>query len=807
MPTIVQDLRFSFRVLRRYPAVSLTTIGMLALGIGATATVFSIAASVLRSPLPFPDAQRLVMLWEARPEQEDGFRVASSSAVVAWANEIDEVADFAATVHWQPILSSDGHLRSLDGAKVTADFLRVLAVEPALGRFFSSTDDEADSATVVLSHSLWVREFGADPRIIGREIALEGTGSGTRATVIGVLPPEVSSVEPLLSGAPEIFAPLTLKSGEADFGKRYLRVLARLADGSRVEEARAHLTALSTRLSQQFPQSNTGWTGKIDRASEQIVAPVRPSLGALSLAVAFVFLIACCNVGILQLSQATVRRQEIAVRLALGAGPRSIVRQVLSDCLLLTLLSGALGWVLFHRGLDLVTTYFSEPTMQHLSATPNYRMFGLGLFGAFMTLVLFSLYPTLKTASCNSLRELQQSVRGATGRRGADRRGSRLRRLLVRAEIAMSLVLLIAATLMIRSFQRLTEVETGFRAAGVTTARLRVPQSLRTEDLERDTPYRTLQMAISSDPRIQATSWVNHLPMDGVSMMTLAAPAGAPSETTRVEFRGVGPQYFRTLGIPLLEGNDFEPPIDSESAKEVILSASAARRLWPGHSAIGQQILLDWGDGTASEVIGVVGDVKHQSISGASQPTAYLPYTLVPRSSLTLIFRSRTSQTEALDVKTLVNRLDPTFVVDRVSSLENLVEESIAAPRSRAVLTTALALMALFLAAGGTYSVVAYSVAQQRYDFCVRQALGARPKQLIASTVGEGLRKAAFGIVLGLLVAALVTRAISGLLYGVSSHDPWTWVGTTLLMAGMIAAANYLPARRAMKGDPARDLR
>ena len=370
----------------------------------------------------------------------------------------------------------------------------------------------------------------------------------------------------------------------------------------------------------------------------------------------------------------------------------------------------------------------------------------------------------------------------------------------------MSLALLIAATLMLRSFHSLSVADNGFQATDVTAVRLRVPHSLKPEDHRRDALYRSLREAVSKDPRVIATSWVNHLPMSGISMATLASPASGVSDPLRLEFRGVGPEYFKALGIPLLEGVDFAPHSEGESVAEVILSASAARRFWPERNAIGQLITLDWGEDTVRRVIGIVGDVKHHSISSETQPTAYLPYALVPRSSLTLVVKSTSAQASAVDIGMLARETDSAFVIEETNNLADLVSGTIAAARSRAVMTTALALTALLLATGGIFSVVTYSVSQRRHDFSVRQALGARPKQLVATTVSDGLRKATLGIFFGLLTAFLMTRALAGFLYGVSSHDPWSWLGMTLLMAGIVATATYLPARRAVKSDPARDL-
>ena len=812
MSSVFRVIRFSLRNLYRNPSVTATTVVTLALGIGVATTVGSLVSALLLRPLPFADPDQLVTLWETHPRQADDFRVASAGAVRTWSEQLDELSQIAYSRPWNPLLSTADRLVSLDGVKISADFLPLLGIEPLFGRAFSPADCQPGAEPVVLlGHGVWQGRFGGDPNAVGTSIHLEGSDKTTSATVIGVLPPRLRLDEPLLSRTPDIWSPLTLEQGDPSFGQRYFRVIGRLSTSADLQAARSHLEAISRALQRLHPESNADWGASIESVSRQLTAPIRPALLLLSAAVGFALLVACCNVAVLLLSQASTRQQEIAVRLALGARPRQIGRQVFGECVLLAAFSGLLGLLLARGGLLLAKTYAPETLLRCREVWLDYRAFSLALFASLLVLVFFAMAPAVRQAGVDGYRALRESGRGNSAQAGG-RPGKRIRQALVLTEIALSLVLLIAAALMFQSYQRLAGADLGFTADGVWTMRLQLPRSLYPTARQLDGHYSRLVEDISALPEVEVASLVNHLPMQGTSMTTNASAESAPDAQCRVEFRGIDAGYFRALGIPLVAGTDFAPQrLDRQTLggghRQVILSQSAAQCLWPGEEAVGRQAVIDWGPGLPSEVLGVVGDVRHHGVRSAIQPTVYMPYSAVPHNSLTLVVRGASHDRITEVVRARAHRLNPTFVIDQVQPLARIVGAGIAEPRSRAILTVIFASIALALAAGGTYSVVAYSVAQRRYDFSVRQALGARPRQLVSATVIEAVRQAAIGVAIGLFTSLLLTRALSGMLYGVSRHDPWILLGMTTMMTAVVLIATYIPVSRAMRIDPATDLR
>ncbi|MEM7354420.1 MAG: ADOP family duplicated permease [Acidobacteriota bacterium] len=806
MSSILQDLRFSLRILRRFPAVTATKILTLGLGIGVCTTMLSVVSGLMLRTLPFDSPASLVSLWEAHPQQSGDFRVASEAVAAVWAEELDELSDLALSRTWHPIVSHDNELQRLRGAKVSAEFLPLLGIEPLLGRAFSVDDERPGAAPVVLlSHDLWQRQFGGDPDLLGRTIALEGGTVTASATVIGILPPETRLAEPVLPEPAEILAPIALPNEGTDFGQRYLRVIGRLAEGTELKAARSHLAAISRTLAQLHPESNEGWTARIELASEQLVAPIRPALLALSAAVAFVLLVSCCNAGILQLSQASMREQELAIRLALGAQPLRVGRQVFTECVLTLLASALLGSLLAQQGLALVATRVASQMPLGGELTLDPWMLLLTIAAAATPLTLFSLLPAARAAGADGYLALRESGRGA---RTGGQRGGRARRALVLAEIALSLVLLIGATLMVRSFQRLAAADPGFEAHGVLTLGLHLPRSLHPDSQRLDGLYKTLLGDLEQLPQVEALALIDRLPMQGATMATEAADEATPEERIKVEFHGVSEGYFQTLQIPLIAGRDLSTRHDEAAARnEVVLSAAAAEALFPGQSAIGRGVIVDWQTSTPREVVGVVGDVRHHGIRSQARPTVYMPLRQVSQHATTLVVRTDSDRQVVANVRSRARELETSFVIEAIRDLDDVVAQTIAGTQGQATLTTVFALIALALAMGGIYSVVTHSVAQRRYDFSVRQALGALPRQLVRATVVEALRQATVGLGLGLLAALLLTRTLSGLFYGISAHDPWTLIANTLTMAGVIVIATYVPARRAMRIDPAADLR
>lgn len=802
MPTILQDLRFSWRLLARRPAVSWTTVLTLALGIAACTGVFSVVSSVLIAPLPYPEPDELVTLWETHPRQGSAFRVSSLSTALAWRDQLAELEGLAISQPWRPVLSSGGELYSLQGAKVSAEFFQLLGITPMLGRGFSADDDRPGAEPVVLlGHGLWRQRFGGDAGLVGRTVQLEGRRQGQIATVIGILPPDLRIADPLVFEQAEIWAPLALHPSQVHQGQRYFRAFGRLAEASDLAAARARLGSISVELESRYPATHQEWQGAMETLSEEIAAPLRPALLALLAGVGLVFLAACCNTGILLLSQATDRRQEIAVRLAVGASPRRIGWQIFNESCWLAGLSLVIGVALASRGLTLARPYtFSHLSSFHdVSLDARVLLFASGL--ALLTVLLFGLIPALRTVRGDYFAHLRLlPLKGGSA-------ATSLRKWLMASEVALSLVLLTVATLMLESFERLTTADPGFDARGVVTMRVRLPGSLHPDAAERDALYRRLLADVVALSRVESAGLVDHLPMAGSNMATQAAAGEARERSIQVELRGVTGGYFEALGIPV-EGAPEVPEWDSKStARVAFLSRAAAERLWPGGDAAGRQLFLDWGSGEAIEVAGVVGDIRHHGMWSEARPTVYLPFHQLPHRALNLVVRSEPKPSMTADVQARARALDPAFVLENVQPLARIVDATIAEPRGRAMMSASFALITLILAAGGTYSVVAYSVAQRRYDFSIRQALGAHPRKLLQGTLADGARQISAGIAIGLAASLILSRALSGLLYGISAHHPGTLLGSTLLMSAVVFLATYVPASRVMKTNPAVDLR
>lgn len=793
-----QDLRASWRLLRRSPWVSATAVVTLALGIGACATLFSVADRLLWNSLDYPEPERLVMLWEEHPRQKGEWRLASYPAFHDWREELDGAGKLAAIRPWRPLLTEGGAVAGLRGARVSADFFSVLGVRPIYGRGFRPGEDEAGAEpVVVLGHELWRDRFGGDPGIVGTALALEDSGAAIVATVVGVLPPEVRISEPIVSETAEIFRPL---EPDPHRGERYFRVVGRLRPGLTIERTVTRLATVASGHRELYPQTNAGWQAEIAALEELVEAPVRPALRALLAAVGLVFLIACTNVGLLMLARENDRRQEISVRLALGAGRLWIGRRLFAESLLLCGSSGILGLVLSQAGvatLDSLGLTGARPVAVDLRTVIFASVVSLS------TAMVFGLVPAARAAGGRLDGALRARRRPGGGGRSTDR----LRRLLVLSEIAVASVLLVAAGLMLHSFLRLIDVDPGFEPRRALTLQLQMPRASRTEGSVANAMER-LRRRVEALPRIDSAGLVNFLPMSGASFGThvRTLPEAGPEERLRIELRGVSLNYFRSMGIPLAGGRDLA---FREERPAIIVSEAVAARLWPGRSAIGRSLYLDWASGAPREVVGVVGEVRQHGARLDANPTVYVPLAEAPHRSLALVARAAVGEPSAVasEIRAEAAALYPGLVIDEVQTLAQVVRGTVSRPRGHAVILGAFALVALLLAAGGVYGVVAYSIAQRRYELGVRLALGARPDELVKLVTSEGLRDAAVGIGIGLTASLATTRWLADLLYGVGTSDPWTLAGTSILLFGVVAITSYLAARSASRIDPAVVLR
>ncbi len=802
MISLAHDLRIGCRRLWRSPLAAAAAITTLALGIGAATAIFSVVDTVLLRPLPYAEPEELVTLWETHRHQGAGGKVASFPATELWRSELDDLSGVAVSRSWRPVLARGGDLLSLEGAKVSADFFAVLGVEPSIGRGFKAADARPGAPPVVIvSHRLWRRHFGGDERLVGSGILLEGAPDQVRATVAGVLPPRVRVDPPLVYETAEIFAPLSRQDASDHFGQRYFKAVGRLASDARIETASSRLEALAARLAEARPRTNDGWSAALERLDEQLTEPLRPALTTLGIGVTLVFLVACCNVGILLTSQASVRRRELAVRLALGAGGWRVGRQVLTECLLLALGGAALGLWLAHYCLPLVSGYVTTLTpFREVAIDGRAFLFTFGL--ALLTVLLLGAVPAIRTARLDPRSTLAGLAKPNTA-------GDGPRRFLIAIELALSSMLLVTASMLIDNFRQLAAADPGFAPQGVMTMRLRSVGSDAAEGpstARREPLYRRLREEAAQLPGVQAAGLISQPPLSSASMSCDAAPLRRSEDRSRVELRGVTSQTFEALGIPVIERGDLGR-LDDRSLNGVVVSESAARLLWPGTEALGRRLTLDWGHGQSREVLGVAGDLRHPMAPAEVRPTVYLPFNQVPHRAITLVLLAHGHADPFAAVRARARALGSPLVVDRPKELPQAVDATIAEPRARTLLVGAFALSALLLAAVGTYSVVALAVEQSGYASSVRLALGAHPRRLVRETMAEILKPASWGIASGLAGSLLLARGLSGLLYGVEMRDPRSLLGAAAITALVVVIASYLPAHRLSTTDPAMALR
>ncbi len=748
------------------------------------------------------------MLWETPPrsteDSPDDWWVSSFPVFLDWREQVEGLDELAASRPWHPILTEGEELVSVVGAKVTADFLSVLRVEPLIGRSFMAGEDEPGATPVViLGHGFWQRRFGGDAAVLGATLAFDDSGEEMRAEVVGILPPRARISAPAAFEEVEILTPL---HPDLLRGRRYFRVVGRLAPDASAETVRARLGELAHGFQQSYPESHDGWGADAAPLEDLAAAPVRPVVRVLLTAASLLFLVAVANVGILRLLQESDRRRDLAVRVVLGASPPRIWRQMLVESLLVSAGGAAAGLAMASvavRWLPAAITLPGAPA--ELDRWSWLCAAGLGL----LTTAAFTALPALRFFRCDLSRLVQAA---GPVRLRVTPAGLNPRRGLVLVEISLALVLVIAAVMLLQSFRHLSRVDPGFDPSGALTLRLRIPQSLHPERAQIDEVWRRLPEQIESMPHVLSAGLVNYLPMQGASLGTRAwATETSAREGIRVEVRGVSSHYFQSMGIPVHAGRDFTRKEIDEDRPTVVISAAAARRLWLGEAedAVGRRLGLDWLGSEAREVVGVVKDVKHHGITAAADPAVYLPLGQAPRAAMTLVVRSVNERPTDLapDVRARVLEHDPTVVIEQIRSLPQVVGATLIRPQGNALALAAFALVSVFLSAGGIYSVVSYSVARRRHDLSVRLALGAHPRDLVQRVAAEGLRDAVVGVGIGLILFVFLAQSLSDLLFGVRAGDPWVLAAMSISMIMVAWVAAYLPARKAAGIDPAPSLR
>ena len=801
---MLQDIRYAARTLARTPGFTAIAAFTLALAIGATTAIFSVINGVLLKPLPFHEPDRVVRVTNIR----DGGRMVSSVPdYVDFKAQTRSFSSLSALDVTSMNLTGGSEAERVTAARVSATFWSLLGVSPAIGRGFAPNEDQQSAQRVaVLSDGLWKRRFAEDARIVGKTIALDGNAY----TVIGIAPAGVSYPD-----QPDLWVPLVFSSDELDPGSRgahWMGVIARLAPGVTLAAANAEMITLTRRLEQQYPESNTNLTAAVIPLQEYMVGDVRPALYVMLGAVAFVLLIACANVANLLLVRAAARESEMAVRTALGAGSWRIVRQLIIESVLLAVVGGVVGVFLAVWGVDLLLALAPEglPRLNEVAVNGTVLAVTAGITA--LTGVLFGVYPAIHAARANVGGMLKEGMRGSSG--GLASR--RTRNVLVMAEMALAVVLLVGAGLLIRSFGKLIAVDPGFRAERIVTFGVAAPATKYGEFPQRRALVNDLLARMKRVPGSEASAVVSGLPLSGEMFRTWAhldgTPPDPPGQRKITDVAIVTPGYFEAMGIQLRSGRDFSARDGSGAPVVSIVNEEFARRYFPNENPIGKRMELGWSQDTAAnkpgmtlggEIVGVVGNVKRQGLSAEVRPETYVSYMQPTFENFNVVVRSTADPSSVMAaIRAQMRELDRDLPVSQLRQLEELVSTSVSRPRFYTVLLGVFASIALMLAAVGIYGVISYAVSLRTRELGIRIALGATGRQVSRLVLRQGVGLAMVGVLVGGVGSFWLTRLLSKLLFGVTPKDPLTLLGVAALLTAIAALASYVPARRAARVDP-----
>jgi putative ABC transport system permease protein len=791
MGSLSQDVRYSIRMLLKQPLFTAAAVITLALGIGANSAIFSVVNAVLLKPLPYPEPQQLITLrnQESVPDLDDIKQ--RSQSFDSFGSAVVQDLDFTGGV--VPL--------KVESAMINTDLFAALGAKPAVGRLFTADEDRYDGErVVVLSHGFWQRQFAGDTTVIGKSIQL----SGNAYTVVGVMPADfvMPRETPDLFVSLRVVNPLAAKAR----GVHFLRTYLRLKHGVTIQQAQSELDSISAVLEQQYPDENKDRHRRAVPLQERLTGESRTPLLVLLGAVGLLLLVSCANFSSLLLARAAARQHELAIRTALGAGRARLIRQVITESVLLSLLGGVAGLVLALWGVDLLVAL--KPADLPLVADIGIDRWVLAFtfIVAVLTGLIFGLVPALSSSRFNTNEVLKEGGRNAPG--GVVKH--RIRSVLVVSEIALAVMLLIASGLLIKGFWRLRSVNPGFDAEHLLTMRLELPET-RYKEIAAQTQFRNeLLQRLNSLPGVQA-AMVSELPLSGSQLthnfVIDGRPPLSPGDEPELNTRSIGGDYFRTMKIPVLQGRDLTPQDTSSTPTVGLVNESFVRQYFPGADPIGARIR--WVRGKEPKwmtIVGIVADVKHFGLNLPEEPAFYYSYSQLDqpwKRWMFLVVRGN-SDVGALasEVKSQLKAVDGLLPVSRVQPMTGVMSVSIASQRFNMILMGVFGLTALLLAAVGIYGVVSFSVTHRTHEIGIRIALGARSRDVLRLVVGEGLRLGLVGVIIGVAGAMLVTRLMVSLLFGVSATDPATFVFIGLVLVGVALLACYVPARRAAKVDP-----
>jgi putative ABC transport system permease protein len=800
MEILWKDVRYATRRLLGEPGFTAVAVLTLALGIGLNSAIFSLIDGMLLRAVPYPAADRLVFLTEWSEQVPNmSFSVADFEDLRDQSRDFESLGAVRGTDY---TLTGDGEAERLDGRQVSAGFLPALGIRPLIGREIRADDDRPGADRVaVLGEGFWKRRFGRDPGVLGRSLTLDGESY----TVVGVVPARFHGSWKRVDVFTSLLRLENDLGGEKNRGNHPgIYVVGRLEPGVTIDRARVEVVALAERLAAEYPKSNARQSMTVAPIAEVVTGRSRPALLVLLGAVGLVLLIACGNVANLLLARGAARQRELAVRAALGASRRRVVRQLLTESLLLALVGGALGVLVAWAGMRglLALVPASAPGVENVSLDEGVLLFTAAL--SLGTGLLFGVAPAWSVSRLDPHEVLREGGRSLVG--GGHQR---LRQALVVAEVSLSLVLLVGAGLLIRSFLRVVQASPGFEPAGVITAEVSLPEASYAEPEKVRQFIRQTLDGVAALPGVQSSG--SALPLLGgwqTSFRIEGRPEPPPGQRPSTDITRVSPGYFSAMGVRLLKGRLFDDRDRASTTPVCLVDETFAAAHWPGQDPIGQRINLGGKDDTWVEIVGVVNHVKNYGVDQDSRVETYLPYTQSPRRSFTFVVRTSGTAVGIVDgIRSAVRAVDPTVPVFDASTLDDQLADSRAPRRVAALLTGSFAALALLLAAVGIYGVVSYSVTRRTSEIGIRLALGADPSHILRLVVGRGLALAGGGIVLGLVVALALSRLVSALLFQVSPMDPPTFSLTPVLLAATALVACYLPARRAMGVDPSVALR
>ncbi len=808
---MLADLRYAFRMLLKAPGFAFVAVLTLGLGIGANSAIFSVMEPMLLRPLPFPNENRIVAVWGKTGGMfgdRDVFSYPNYADLRDQNRSLDGLAAFNRTA---AVLNQAETSQALEGVAVSPEIFRVLGVKPSLGRAFTADEDRpgAGAPVVLLTYPLWQRAFAGDRHIVGQQISL----SSRSYTVIGVMPPGWKF--PVEEEHIDYAIPLNTLIGPNAQNRAaiFLSVVGRLKPNVSIAQATAELDAIGAHLAQQYPDSNTGReTVSIISYHDDVVGNVRPALLVLSGAVLLVLLIACANVANLLLARAAVRSREIAIRTALGASRRVIVRQLLCESLLLALIGGTAGLLLASWSVDLLGSLAAQalPYLGAIRVNSSVAVFTFAL--ATGSTLLFGLIPALQISRPNLNESLQQGAKGSSG----GLQSHRLRALLVISQVALSLLLLTGAGLLIKSFMNLRATDPGFVPDRLMTTQINLPRVRYENDTTRQLRvFQAIQAKLAAIPGVQLAGGADPLPLGGNTRFSSFVVDGAaplpPGQEDSAGRLAVTPDYFQTMKTPLLSGRTFTPNDDAKARGVAIVNQAFARHFFPGRGAIGQRILLGRNaeERRPLEIVGVVADSRHDALNTEAGPEFYLPFAQDTGRGLDLVLRLATPHLSGLDaaVRNAIQSVDKDLFVPPLKPMSSFLATQLAQPRFNMLLLAIFAGLAVLLAAIGIYGVIAYSVVQRTREIGIRMALGAQRRDMLTLVLRQSLGVVAIGVGLGLVAAFAGTRLIASLLYGVGANDAVTYASVVALLGVAAFCASYIPAHRATKVDPMEALR